>query len=47
MANRLPTAREGILWLWAKTNFRDLIGNTRYVHGDVLLPAPVYLNRVR
>ena len=29
MANRLQTAGAGILWLWAKTNFRDLIGNTR------------------
>ena len=46
MAARLPTAGEGILWLWLKTNYRDLVGNARHARGEVLLTVRVPRERV-
>ena len=46
MAARLPTAGDGILWLWAKTTYRDLVGNARRARGEVLLTVRVPRERV-
>ena len=46
MAARLPTSGDGILWLWAKTTYRDLVGNARHARGDVLLTVRVPRERV-
>ena len=46
MAARLPTAGEGILWLWAKTTYRDLVGNARHARGEALLTVRVPRERV-
>lgn len=46
MARRLSSSGDGILWLWAKTTYRDLIGSTRYGRGEVLLTVRVPRERV-
>ena len=46
MAARLPSSGDGILWLWAKTTYRDLVGNARHARGEVLLTVRVRRERV-
>lgn len=41
MNARLGSQAEGLLWFWARTQFRDLAGNAKHARGEVLLTARI------
>jgi len=41
MDRRLPTSGDGMVWMWAATTRRDLLGSARRARGDVLVSVRV------
>lgn len=41
MDRRLPTSGDGMVWMWAATTRRDLLGSARRARGDVLVSVRI------